>query len=42
MTTQLDASTKAALRLAELGRPVKEMIGGTTGWIDEGFVLEAC
>lgn len=30
---------KAALRLAQLGRPVKLMIGGITGWIDEGFTL---
>ena len=36
-----NGSTRAALRLAELGRPVKEMIGGTTGWVDEGFALEA-
>lgn len=28
---------RAALRLAELGRPVKLMIGGMTGWADEGF-----
>lgn len=28
-----------ALRLAELGRPVKIMAGGVTGWIDEGFEL---
>ncbi|MDP4023104.1 rhodanese-like domain-containing protein [Methylobacterium sp. NEAU 140] len=28
---------RAALRLAELGRPVKLMIGGVTGWADEGF-----
>lgn len=28
-----------ALRLAERGRPVKEMIGGVTGWLDEGFAL---
>lgn len=34
-----NASTKAAIRLARLGRPVKEMIGGTTGWVDEGFTL---
>ena len=27
--------------LAELGRPVKIMTGGITGWIDEGFDLEA-
>ena len=30
---------KAALRIAELGRPVKEMIGGIAGWRDEGFEL---
>jgi rhodanese-related sulfurtransferase len=30
---------KAALRLAQLGRPVKLMIGGLTGWLDEGFAL---
>ncbi len=30
---------RAALRLARLGRPVKIMIGGITGWIDEGFEL---
>jgi len=34
-----NGSTKAAIRLARLGRPVKEMIGGTTGWVDEGFDL---
>ncbi len=34
-----NGSTKAAIRLAKLGRPVKEMIGGTTGWVDEGFSL---
>ena len=34
-----NGSTRAALRLAELGRPVKEMIGGITGWLDEGFEL---
>lgn len=28
---------KAALRLSKLGRPVKLMIGGMTGWADEGF-----
>ena len=26
-----------AVRLARLGRPVKEMIGGVTRWLDEGF-----
>lgn len=34
-----NGSTRAAIRLARLGRPVKEMIGGTTGWVDEGFTL---
>lgn len=28
---------RGAIRLAKLGRPVKLMIGGLTGWIDEGF-----
>ena len=30
---------KGAIRLARLGRPVKLMIGGITGWLDEGFEL---
>jgi len=30
---------KAAVRLSALGRPVKLMIGGITGWLDEGFSL---
>lgn len=30
---------KAALALAGLGRPVKLMIGGMTGWADEGFAV---
>ncbi len=30
---------KGAIRLAALGRPVKLMIGGVTGWCDEGFEL---
>jgi rhodanese-related sulfurtransferase len=30
---------RAAYRLAKLGRPVKLMIGGVTGWLDEGFSL---
>lgn len=34
-----NATEKAALRLARMGRPVKKMIGGVTGWIDEGFSL---
>ena len=34
-----NGADKAALRLAHLGRPVKKMIGGVTGWLDEGFDL---
>lgn len=34
-----NATEKAAIKLARLGRPVKKMIGGITGWIDEGFTL---
>lgn len=34
-----NGADKAALRLADLGRPVKKMIGGVTGWLDEGFEL---
>ena len=30
---------RGAIRLARLGRPVKLMIGGVTGWLDEGFSL---
>lgn len=30
---------RGAIRLAQLGRPVKLMIGGMTGWMDEGFPL---
>ena len=32
-----NGANKAAIRLAKLGRTVKEMIGGMTGWADEGF-----
>lgn len=35
-----NGADRAALRLARLGRPVKKMIGGVTGWRDEGFALE--
>ncbi len=35
-----NGADKAALRLARLGRPVKKMIGGITGWLDEGFDLD--
>jgi rhodanese-related sulfurtransferase len=34
-----NGADRAALRLASLGRSVKKMIGGITGWIDEGFPL---
>jgi len=34
-----NGTEKAAIRLAKLGRPVKKMIGGVTGWLDEGFTL---
>ncbi|MEH6648632.1 MAG: rhodanese-like domain-containing protein [Motiliproteus sp.] len=34
-----NGATKGAIKLAELGRPTKIMIGGVTGWIDEGFSL---
>ena len=34
-----NGANKAALRLARLGLRVKMMIGGVTGWIDEGFTL---
>jgi rhodanese-related sulfurtransferase len=34
-----NGTDKAALRLAKLGRSVKVMIGGMTGWADEGFAL---
>lgn len=34
-----NGSTRGAIRLARLGRPVKEMIGGVAGWKDEGFEL---
>jgi rhodanese-related sulfurtransferase len=36
-----NGANKAALRLARLGLPVKMMIGGITGWLDEGFSLAA-
>lgn len=35
-----NGANKAAVKLARLGRPVKEMIGGLEGWIDEGLGLE--
>jgi rhodanese-related sulfurtransferase len=35
-----NASTKGAARIAALGRPVKEMIGGIVAWEGEGFAVE--
>jgi rhodanese-related sulfurtransferase len=35
-----NGADKAALKLARLGRPVKVMMGGMTGWADEGFPFE--
>jgi rhodanese-related sulfurtransferase len=32
-----DGADRGALNLAKLGRPVKSMAGGITGWIDEAF-----
>ncbi|NBF06740.1 rhodanese-like domain-containing protein [Pseudomonas sp. Fl5BN2] len=34
-----NGANKAAVKLAALQYPVKEMIGGVTGWLDEGFAL---
>jgi len=34
-----NGAARGALRLARLGRPVKIMAGGITGWLDEGFEL---
>ncbi len=36
-----NGADKAGARLAKLGRPVKKMIGGKIGWLDEGFELVA-
>lgn len=35
-----NGAARAAIGLARLGRSVKIMPGGITGWIDEGFALE--
>lgn len=35
-----NAAAKGAARIAELGRPVKEMIGGIDAWRAEGFGVE--
>lgn len=34
-----NGADRAALKLATLGRPVKIMLGGMTGWADEGFAF---
>lgn len=34
-----NGADRAAIAVARLGRPVKKMIGGITGWKDEGFAL---
>lgn len=36
-----NGAARAAIVLAKLGRPVKTMPGGITGWVDEGFDLQA-
>lgn len=34
-----NGADRGALAVARLGRPVKKMIGGIRGWLDEGFEL---
>jgi rhodanese-related sulfurtransferase len=34
-----NGADRAAIRLARLGRPVKKMIGGVTGWLEEELPL---
>ena len=34
-----NGAARAAVRLSALGRPVKIMVGGVTGWLADGFVL---
>jgi rhodanese-related sulfurtransferase len=34
-----NGADRAAIRLARLGRPVKKMLGGVTGWLDEELPL---
>ncbi len=38
--TGCNAATKAAVRLAALGIPVKEMIGGLESWVRNGYPVE--
>ena len=35
-----NGAQRGAVRVARLGLPVKIMIGGMTGWLDEGFGVE--
>jgi len=35
-----NGAQRGAIRLARLGLPVKLMVGGMTGWLDEGFAVE--
>lgn len=35
-----NGADRGAARLARLNKPVKIMIGGIAGWLDEGFALE--
>ena len=35
-----NGAERGAIRLARLGLPVKLMVGGMTGWLDEGFAVE--
>ena len=35
-----NGADRAALKLSKLGRPVKVMLGGMTGWADEGLAFE--
>lgn len=35
-----NGAARAAVRLASLGRAVKLMMGGISGWLDEGFTLQ--
>lgn len=36
-----NGADRAAARIARIGRPVKKMLGGMTGWRDEGFAVES-
>ncbi|TLZ02157.1 MAG: rhodanese-like domain-containing protein [Gammaproteobacteria bacterium] len=35
-----NGAQRGAIRLARLGLSVKLMVGGMTGWLDEGFAVE--